>query len=82
MRERIAYLGGSLEIERAPRGGTRLRVRVPLRGMARRGGGVIRVLIADDHKIVRDGLQAHPRRAPPTCRSRPRRRTATRRSRW
>jgi PAS domain S-box-containing protein len=34
MRERIAYLGGSLEIARAPRGGTRLRVRVPLRGTA------------------------------------------------
>ncbi len=34
MRERIAYLGGSLEIARAPRGGTRLRVRVPLRGLA------------------------------------------------
>ena len=30
MRERIAFLGGSLEIERAPRGGTRVRVRVPL----------------------------------------------------
>jgi PAS domain S-box-containing protein len=34
MRERIAYLGGSLEIARAPRGGTRLRLRVPLRGLA------------------------------------------------
>jgi PAS domain S-box-containing protein len=34
MRERITYLGGSLEIARAPRGGTRLRVRVPLRGLA------------------------------------------------
>ena len=32
MRERIAFLGGSLEIARAPRGGTRLRVRVPLQG--------------------------------------------------
>jgi two-component system, NarL family, sensor histidine kinase UhpB len=32
MRERVAYLGGSLEIGRAPRGGTRLRLRVPLRG--------------------------------------------------
>ena len=31
MRERIAYYGGSLEIDRAPRGGTRLRLRVPLR---------------------------------------------------
>ena len=34
MRERIAYLGGSFEIARAPRGGTRLRVLVPLRGRA------------------------------------------------
>ena len=33
MRERIGYLGGSLDIMRAPRGGTRLRVRVPLRGL-------------------------------------------------
>jgi PAS domain S-box-containing protein len=32
MRERIAYLGGSLDIERAPRGGTRVRLRVPLHG--------------------------------------------------
>jgi PAS domain S-box-containing protein len=31
MRERIAYLGGSFEVARAPRGGTRLRLRVPLR---------------------------------------------------
>ena len=34
MRERVAYLGGSLEVGRAPRGGTRLRLRVPLQ----RGG--------------------------------------------
>ena len=33
MRERIAFLGGSLDIGRAPRGGTRLRVRVPLKGL-------------------------------------------------
>jgi PAS domain S-box-containing protein len=30
MRERIAYLGGSFEVARAPRGGTRLRLRVPM----------------------------------------------------
>jgi PAS domain S-box-containing protein len=33
MRERIGFLGGSLEIARAPRGGTRLRLRVPLQGL-------------------------------------------------
>jgi PAS domain S-box-containing protein len=31
MRERIAYFGGSLEVSRAPRGGTRLRAQVPAR---------------------------------------------------
>jgi PAS domain S-box-containing protein len=34
MRERIAYLGGSFDIARAPRGGTRVRITVPLRGLA------------------------------------------------
>ncbi|HET7198768.1 MAG TPA: PAS domain S-box protein [Burkholderiales bacterium] len=33
MRERVAFLGGALEIGRAARGGTRLRLRMPLRGM-------------------------------------------------
>ena len=32
MRERITYLGGSLDIAPAPRGGTRLRLRVPAKG--------------------------------------------------
>jgi PAS domain S-box-containing protein len=31
MRERIAYFGGALSIERAPRGGTRVRLNVPAR---------------------------------------------------
>jgi len=35
MRERMAYLGGSLEVVRAPRGGTRLRVMVPVRAAPR-----------------------------------------------
>jgi len=34
MRERLTQVGGALEIARAPRGGTRLRLRVPLRGIA------------------------------------------------
>ena len=34
MRERISFLGGSLEIAPRPRGGTRVRLRVPLRGLA------------------------------------------------
>jgi PAS domain S-box-containing protein len=35
MRERVAYLGGGLEIMRAPRGGTRLRLRMPLAAESR-----------------------------------------------
>jgi len=32
MRERVNYLGGSIEVARAPRGGTRVRVRLPAQG--------------------------------------------------
>jgi len=35
MRERMVYLGGSLEVARAPRGGTRLRARVPVQAAPR-----------------------------------------------
>jgi PAS domain S-box-containing protein len=38
MRERVAYYGGSLEVGPAPRGGTRLRLRVPLGGGPSAGG--------------------------------------------
>jgi PAS domain S-box-containing protein len=34
MRERLVQVGGSLEVARVPRGGTRVRLRVPLRGIA------------------------------------------------
>ena len=32
MRERFTFIGGALEIDAAPRGGTRLRIRAPIRG--------------------------------------------------
>jgi PAS domain S-box-containing protein len=35
MRERVDYLGGSIEVARAPRGGTRVRVRLPAQGRPR-----------------------------------------------
>jgi PAS domain S-box-containing protein len=35
MRERVIYLGGSFEVTRAPRGGTRVRVRVPPQPVAK-----------------------------------------------
>jgi PAS domain S-box-containing protein len=34
MRERVLYHGGTIEVARAPRGGTRVRVRVPAQGRA------------------------------------------------
>jgi PAS domain S-box-containing protein len=37
MRERVAHLGGALEVARAPRGGTRVRARIPLHGMLKEG---------------------------------------------
>ncbi|MEO8145800.1 MAG: PAS domain-containing sensor histidine kinase [Betaproteobacteria bacterium] len=39
MRERMAYLGGSLEVARAPRGGTRLRARIPVSAEREAGPG-------------------------------------------
>ncbi len=78
MRERALYLGGSFEVSRAPRGGTQLRLRVPLRP-ADGAQRMIRVLIADDHKLVRDGLKgilAAAQRHRGRRRSRERRRSA------
>jgi PAS domain S-box-containing protein len=39
MRERITFLGGSLDIGRAPRGGTRVKLTVPLRGLVTETAG-------------------------------------------
>ena len=57
MRERVELFGGTLELDSAPGRGTRIAVI----GAARAGGrsmSRIRVLIADDHAIVREGVRA------------------------
>ncbi len=38
MRERVSYVGGTLEVERAPRGGTRVALRVPLNTRREKAG--------------------------------------------
>jgi two-component system, NarL family, response regulator LiaR len=54
MREHAMVIGGTLEVVSAPGRGTQVRVRVT----RRRDNGRIRILIADDHEIVRQGLRA------------------------
>ena len=48
MAERARLVGGELDVRSAPGGGTTITLRVP---------SMIRVLIADDHGIVRSGLR-------------------------
>ena len=58
MRERTLLLGGEFFIAGAPGGGTTVRVRIPGRRSAAVGGQpVIRILIADDHAVVRRGVK-------------------------
>ncbi len=70
MRARAAEAGGRLEVRSSPGGGTTVSVVVPV-GCPRRpggdavstvafpaGSGPVRVLVADDHPVVRAGLRA------------------------
>ena len=50
MRERVALLGGRLQVESTPGAGTTLVAEVPVLV-------TIRVLIVDDHAVVRTGLR-------------------------
>ena len=74
VRERIGDLGGAMQVESSPGGGTRVTIAMPVQGVpameprtVRRtvppglGGGEdgkkrARVLVADDHDLVRDGV--------------------------
>ena len=53
MRERAALVGGRLRVQSRPGGGMTVVATVPL---SLHGDGVIRILVVDDHPIVRDGL--------------------------
>jgi DNA-binding NarL/FixJ family response regulator len=57
MRERAQSVGGSLEVASAPGQGTRVTVRMPLALAAGEGVKGLRVLLADDHPLVLDGLR-------------------------
>lgn len=77
IRERVSALGGDLEIESRPGGGSRFSITVPLMAEAASDadtaprlrlstrkslsgdaplGNVLRVLVADDHRVMRQGL--------------------------
>jgi len=71
IRERLEALGGIMEVESEPKRGTRVSLSMPAYSAApqppqgaqgaakaapRRKPGVIRVLLVDDHKILREGL--------------------------
>ena len=81
MRSRAAEIGGVLTITSAPEPGTVVRVEVPAESgpsarMAPEPDSKIRVLVVDDHAVVRRGLLGLPRqRAGPRGRRRRRRRT-------
>ena len=84
MRERAGLVGGTLAIDSEPGEGARVRLDVPLpqpRRCRRCGEDMIRILIVDDHDLVREGIRAILERDP-SSRWWARPETASRRCRW
>ncbi len=54
MRERVQYLRGDLEIKGIINKGITVTVKIPREGQ---GGSMIKILIADDHAVVRKGVR-------------------------
>ena len=57
MRERALLVGAELRRRAAPGGGTEVRLRVPTRDRGWRPWLTTRILLADDHALVRRGLR-------------------------
>ena len=67
MRERMEHFGGNFDVESKPGQGTRITLIMSLKPAGRRLGQMdktIKVVIADDHMIVRDGLRSLLERQP------------------
>ncbi len=57
LRQQVEQLGGDLFVESTPGSGTIVALRVPLRTSAENGVHRTRVLVVDDHEIMRQGLR-------------------------
>ncbi len=61
IKERLEYLGGNLNINSTPKKGTRITMSIPLKlhkTTQKKGEAAMKILIVDDHGIVREGLKS------------------------
>ncbi len=59
MRERVAEFGGTIKIISFPGRGTSVEIKIPLVAKKGRGKRMIKVLLVDDHEMVRIGVSAY-----------------------